>query len=133
MDPTGLASMITAFLVPYLAKIGESLAEDAARKLPEQVGKLFSTILDRFKGRTAAEVAIQDLIVQPDDSDNQEAFNLQLRKSLKEDAVFASNLASLLQVVQRSAQIFVSDGSTVVTGGVTAGDKGIFSRRQCWR
>jgi hypothetical protein len=128
MDPASLASTITALLVPYLVKVGESLADDAALKLPEQVSKLFSAIHNRFKGRAAAEEAMQDMVARPDDTDNREAFSLQLRKSLKEDEDFASELASLVQVAQRSVHASASGGSTVDTGDVTAGDRGIAVR-----
>lgn len=117
MDPSTLAATITGLLAPYLAKAGEVFLEGAAAKLPEMVGKLWEKISDRFKGNPAAAGAADDLAMKPDDPDNQQAFELQLKKALKEDEEFAN---ALLEMVNRSREAGFTEA-----GGVAASDGGI--------
>ncbi len=115
MDPTALATAATALLAPYVAKAGEKLAEKVGEKLPEQMGKLWTAIAARFKGKPAAEEAAKDLAAKPDDEDNQAAFRKELKKLLADDADFVNELAKLLQAAQAahaaSGDIFIGDNA----------------------
>ena len=83
MDPATLAATVTTLLAPYLAKLGESLMEEAGARLPDKIGKVWEMIAARFKGNPTASSIANDLVKNADETDNQEAFTLQLRKILK--------------------------------------------------
>jgi hypothetical protein len=114
MDPITLATTVTALVAPYLAKLGEAAMEEAGAKLPAAVGKLWDAISSRFKGNPAAAGAADDLAQKADDTDNQEAFTLQLKKALK-DEEFARALQDLLKAAQEQAKK-ESQGSITNTG-----------------
>lgn len=120
MDPATLAATVTALIAPYLAKLGESFMEEAGARLPDQVGRIWEMISARFHGNPAAVGAANDLAKIADDPDNQEAFALQLKKSLKEDEDFASELQAMLKEAQ--AQISnVGDGAVATNGSIGVG------------
>jgi hypothetical protein len=126
MDPTALASATTAALAPYLIQAGETLASQALKKLPEQTQKLWGTIIEKFDGRPAAEGAAQELVVNAEDPDNQEAFNLQLKKMLRDDPTFAEEVVSLLKAEQYNAAVQnMGSGAAASGGSVAAGAGGI--------
>jgi len=118
MDPATLAASVTALLAPYLAKAGAALADEAIKKLPEAVGGLWQAVAQRFKGKPAAEGAANDLTAKADDTDNQEAFSLQLKKMLKDDPAFAEQIDGLLQKAQASVSINQGAGSVGIVGNV---------------
>jgi hypothetical protein len=120
MDPVTLATTVTALVAPYLAKMGESFMEEAGAKLPEKVGKVWETISSRFKGNPAAAGAANDLVKKADDTDNQEAFALQLKKALKDDEEFASTLQAMLKEAQGSIRN-VGDGAVATNGSIGVG------------
>jgi len=120
MDPATLAATATTLLVPYLAKLGKSLMDEAGARLPETVSKLWETISARFKDNPAASGAANDLAQKTDDTDNQEAFTLQLKKTLKEDEEFANTLQAILKEAQ--AQVSnVGDGVVATNGSIGVG------------
>jgi hypothetical protein len=124
MDPVTLAATATTILAPYLAKAGKVVLEDAAKELPEAVGKVWDKLAQRFHDKPAAEDAARDLLSKPDDEDNQEAFKTQLRKLLKEDPDFASEFEALVN----NAQAIINQqgsGAIATHGGVAAGQGGI--------
>jgi hypothetical protein len=126
MDPVTLAATATAILAPYLAKAGQALLEDAAKQIPDAVGNLWDHLAERFRSKPAAEDAAKDLLSQPGDPDNQEAFKTQLRKMLKDDPEFARELESLVAKAQAAINIQVQGGgAAATTGGVAAGQGGI--------
>jgi hypothetical protein len=126
MDPTTLANATTAALAPYLIQAGETLAKQALNKLPEQAQKLWGTIVEKFEGRPAAEGAAQELVVNAEDPDTQEAFNLQLKKMLRDDPTFAEEVIQLLKAEQESASTRNTGSGAAASGGsVAAGAGGI--------
>lgn len=126
MDPTTLANATTAALAPYLIQAGETLAKQALNKLPEQAQKLWGTIIEKFDGRPAAEGAAQELVVNAEDPDNQEAFNLQLKKMLRDDPAFAEEVVRLLKAEQSNAAVQnMGSGAAASGGSVAAGAGGI--------
>jgi hypothetical protein len=126
MDPATLAASVTALLAPYLAKAGASLADEALKHLPEAVGGLWQAVAQHFKGKPAAEGAANDLTAMAEDTDNQEAFSLQLKKNLKEDPAFAEQINGLLEKAQASVNITQQGNGAIVSGGgVAAGAGGV--------
>jgi len=129
MDPATLAASVTSFLAPFLLKAGQSLAERALDKLPDGVSQVWDYISQKFTGRPAAEEAIREILSLPDDTDNREAFVLQLKKILKENPAVMDELASLLQAGE--AKISggdigrVGSGAAASGGSVAAGAGGI--------
>jgi hypothetical protein len=123
MDPVTLAATATTFLVPYLSKLGGALMEEASAHLPESVGKLWDTITARFKDNPAASGAANDLAQKADDEDNQEAFKLQLKKSLKEDEEFVKALQAILKEARGNISN-TGDGVVATNGGIGLTIKG---------
>lgn len=122
MDPATLATAATSFLIPYLTKIGENIAESAGKKL-------WDTITDKFKDKPAAAGAASELVENTDDPDNQEAFILQLKKVLKDDPEFAQETARLVSKLESSSEGISNTGSgtvategSIATGGIQTGD-----------
>jgi hypothetical protein len=128
MEPTALATTAVALLSPYIVKAGEKTAEKLGEMLPAGVGKVWTAITGRFKGKSAAEEATVDLVANPEDEDNQAAFRKQLKKVLDVDPSFMAELAELLAAVQpeRGDQIINTGSGAVAThGGVAAGAGGV--------
>ncbi len=115
MDSTALAAAATALLAPYIAKAGEKLAEKVGEKLPDQIGKLWTAIAGKFKGKPAAEEAAKDLAAKPDDEDNQAAFRKELKKLLADDDDFVNELAKLFNTAkaayEKSGDTFIGDNA----------------------
>jgi len=112
MDPVTLATAATTLLAPYIAKMGETAMEKVGEQLPEKVGKIWEAISNRFKNKPAAADAANDLAKNAEDTDNQDAFALQLRKALKEDEEFAGLLTELLEQAKSETGISnVGDGA----------------------
>jgi hypothetical protein len=125
MDPVTLAAAATSILLPYLAKAGKIVLEDVAQQLPETAGKLWDKIAEKFEAKPAAQGAAQDLVGKADDKDNQEAFELQLRKMLKEDPAFADELSALVDKAQKESISLQGSGAVATSGGVAAGQGGV--------
>jgi hypothetical protein len=128
MDPVSMATTAVAFLSPYLVKAGEKAAENIGEKLPAQVGKVWTAITSKFRGRPSAEKAVTDWVAQPEDTDNEAAFRKELRDVLKADRTFLTELSQLLTSVQpESRDTVVNIGSGVVATGdsVVAGPGGV--------
>jgi hypothetical protein len=125
MDPVTLAAAATSILLPYLAKAGKIVIEDVAKQLPEAVGTLWDKISAKFEAKPAAQGAAQDLVGKADDKDNQDAFELQLRKMLKEDPAFADELSALVDKAQKESISLQGSGAVATNGGVAAGQGGV--------
>lgn len=126
MDPVTLASTATSLLAPYLVKVGETLASEASKKLPDQIGKLWDLIYGRIKDKPASEAAANDLTAQAGDPDNQEAFALQLKRVLKDDPAFAGEIEKLLDSAQPATGTANTGSGAAASGhGVAAGAGGI--------
>lgn len=122
MDPVALASTVTAFLAPVLTKFGENFAEDAGKKL-------WDAIAEKFKSKPAAVGAANEFATKADDPDNQEAFTLQLKKTLKEDPEFAQEIAQLVDQYRIGTGGFsnindsaIATEGSIATGSIQTGD-----------
>ncbi len=128
MDPLTLATTAAKFLSPYLVKAGEKAAEKIGAQLPAAAGKMWTAITTRFTGKPAAEEAVQDLVVRPDDQLNQSTFANQLRKVLEAEPAFAVELERLLSSAQSEGGdtiVNTGSGSIATRGGVAAGAGGV--------
>jgi hypothetical protein len=125
MDPSQLAQAATTLLAPYLIQAGEKLAEEAIKKLPAQVGKLWNAISAKLSGKPAAQASLQEMIEKADDPDNQEAFSIQLKKVLKDDPDFLNELTSLFKAAKDAGGINNVGNGSIAIGGVAAGAGGI--------
>jgi hypothetical protein len=56
MDALSVATSAVTILSPYLVKAGEKAAEEIGSILPEGVGKVWNTFLEKFRGNVVAEV-----------------------------------------------------------------------------
>lgn len=119
MDPATLAASVASFLAPFLLKAGQSVAERALEKLPDGVSQLWEYVSAKFKGRPAAEEAIREILSMPEDTDNREAFVLQLKKLLKDNPAVMDELFSLLKDGQ--AKISGGDIGSVESGAAASG------------
>jgi hypothetical protein len=131
MDPITLATTVVAFLSPYLVKAGEKAAEEVGKKLPDLAGKMWNAITARFKGKPAAEEAVQDFAAKPEDQLNQSAFANQLRKILEAQPAFTGELVRLIDGAQRESVdtiIVTGSGAAATRNGVAAGEGGLAVR-----
>ena len=124
MNLAAIATTVVAFLSPYLAEGGKA----AAKKVGE---KLVAAIERRFKGRSSAEEALEDVKNDPQDEDFQAALRVQLKKAMKKDETFAAELAELLDEAKTEAPVIYQAavyGSGAIaqgTGAAAAGEGGI--------
>ena len=117
MDPALLATTVTSFLAPYLAKAGGAILDRAAAGLPDAVAHLWDAVTKRFEGNPAAAGAATDLATNASDQDRQDAFQLQLKMALKNDPDFAAAVQDLVKKASGG-----TDNSThinIQTGNVT--------------
>ncbi|HEX9075806.1 MAG TPA: hypothetical protein VF932_08485 [Anaerolineae bacterium] len=122
MDPAALAAAATALLVPFLSKVGQGMADQAEKKLPEQVEQIWQAVLAKFRGQPAAEASAGDLKAKANEEDNQAAFAIQLKKALKDDPAFADELTKLLQAAQNATGMTAGvSGAVASQGSVAAG------------
>ncbi len=99
-----------------------SLWPPSAESAPPPLRKLWSLIGTRFAGKPAAEGAIEDLMADADDPDNQEAFTIQLKKALRDDPLFAGELSAIVAASQAGA----ASGGTVINIGGNVGGSIVF-------
>jgi hypothetical protein len=90
------------------------------------VGGLWQAVSERFRAKPAAEAAANDLTTDAEDPDNQELFELQLKKLLREDPEFATEISGLFDKAQASVNITQQGSGAVAAGGsVAAGAGGV--------
>ncbi len=117
MDPAFLATTVTSFLAPYLAKAGTAVLDRATAALPDAAAHLWDTITQHFQGKPAAAAAATDLAKNASDEDQQAAFALQLKMAIKNDPEFAAALQDLMK--KSGAEPEGGHNVTITTGNVT--------------
>jgi hypothetical protein len=128
MDALSLATSAVSILSPYLVKAGEKAAEEIGSILPEGVGKVWHTIMAKFRGNMVAEAAVKDFAKRPGDQLSQSSFANQLRNLLEAEPALATELAHLLDEAKpQSGGTIINTGSGAVatSGGVAAGAGGM--------
>jgi hypothetical protein len=125
MDPASIATAVVAFLAPYLAEGGKAVAK--------KIGEALVAALERrFKGKPAAEEAMNDMKATPQDPDVQAALRHQLKKALAADPEFLAELARLLgeagteaPATGYHAELYGSGAIAQGPGAVAAGEGGL--------
>lgn len=98
-----------------------SIWQQPEESAPAAVKKLWDLILNRFRGKLAAEGAVQDLSMDADDPDNREAFMIQLKKAMRDDPVFAEELLKTIRAIQRDSGQSKDGGVLINVGGNVGG------------
>ncbi|MCI0520515.1 MAG: CHAT domain-containing protein [Chloroflexi bacterium] len=88
---------------------------------PAHIKKLWGLIATRFQDKPAAQGAAQDLLADADDPDNQEAFSIQLKKSLRDDPDFAGELVAIIEASRKSGGNGNPGGVVISVGGNVGG------------
>jgi len=114
MDPATLATTVTTLLIPYLTKFGENLAGDAGKKLWE-------TITKKLKDKPAGAGTASEFAEDAENSDNQEAFTLQLKKAFKDDPEFSKMIAELVDQTHQTGIANTGSGSIATNGSISVG------------
>src|SRR3990170_2678026 len=100
MDPGIISTTVEATwtaLQPYLPVLATKAVEKAGSELPAAVGKLWSGLRAKFDTRPPAKEALVDMLKNPDDSDLQAAFRVQLKKILENEPAFVEELMGLVK------------------------------------
>jgi predicted NACHT family NTPase len=126
MDPVTLAASVLTILSPYLAKAGEKVVDKMIDALPENAGKLWTALTEKFKGKLAAEEAVQDLANNPANEDTRTVFRIQLKKALTEDPEFLAALEVLVKKAEaesiKNSAVASGHGVAVNVGGSVRGN-----------
>lgn len=101
--------MLTKFLspfLPYLLKLGDKAAEEAAKKLGgdawEKVKVIWAKLRPQVEAKQSVQEAIIDVAETPDDEDAIAALRQQLKKLLKEDPALSSEIGRLLASAEQT-------------------------------
>lgn len=114
MDPAAMVTAVVAFLHLYLVEGGKA----TAKKVGEA---LVGAIERRFKGKPAAEEALDDLKIEPEDDDIQAALRVQLKKAMKDDEAFGPELKGLLEKAKAKAPA-TSQAAVYGSGAIAQGE-----------
>jgi len=99
VDVIILTKFLSPFL-PYLLKLGDKAAEEAAKKLGgdawEKVKAIWAKLHPKVEAKPSAQEALIDVAAAPDDEDALAALRQQLKKLLKEDPALSSEIGRLL-------------------------------------
>jgi len=100
MDPGIISTTVEATwtaLQPYLPVLATKAVEKVGSELPAAVGKLWSGLRAKFDTRPPAKEALVDMLKNPDDSDLQAAFRVQLNKENEKAGIRVTMLAFLVK------------------------------------
>ena len=114
MDISILAESTWAVIQPLLPII----ATKGMKKIDKRESDVWDLIKKKFDSKKAARVAMANLLKSPGDLDVQGAFRAHLKKLLKEDSAFATELANL---VAAAIQATHSSNPDVVTIHIVGG------------
>ncbi len=122
-----LATEITAILIrvrPYLANMSEKAAEEASKNIGSDVlegaKSLWRKLCPKVEAKGAAQEALNDVIVSPENEDAQEALRLQIENILSEDESFAKEISSLWEEIKPSYAKAIAIGDRSVAIGRNA-------------
>ena len=127
MDPGIISTTVEATwtaLQPYLPVLATKAVEKVGSELPAAVGKLWSGLRAKFDTRPPAKEALVDMLKNPDDSDLQAAFRVQLKKILENEPAFVEELMGLVKETGARIDIKVRDGAAAVGDRAKAVGKG---------
>jgi hypothetical protein len=120
-------SVLTGFLapfLPYLAKTGEDLGEDVARKLGSEAWGFAKRIWARLQPsvdeKEAAQEAVADVAADNGDESALVALDRQLKKLMAADEALAADIEGLLAEA-RSTDVIASGAGSIAVGGDVVG------------
>jgi hypothetical protein len=120
-----LVALLAPFL-PHLLKVGEGLADDAARALAGEAGRHIKAIWNRMRPGLEEQPdqlrPASDLAANPDDQAARGAFQYQLRNLLSADPALAEDIARLVDAAGRAGVVATQGG--VAVGGSVVADRG---------
>lgn len=120
------ASAALSPFLPYLLKLGDKAAEEAAKKVGgdawEHAKALWAKIWPKVEATPAAKEAVDDARSMPDDGDAQAALRLQIKKLLARDPELARDIEGLFEEGRRAGvSVVVSGERAVGIGGDMSG------------
>ncbi|WP_420627560.1 hypothetical protein [Candidatus Leptofilum sp.] len=142
MDPvtvsvvaTSVVSLISTAIVNAGKVVINKSSKEVAKYLGDIVGKnvsaVLNTVISQASDKPAANEAVEDILLEPENEDVKAALRRQIEKLMKKDEEFANKLAELLEEAKSEAKqigvnITVSgSGSAASSGGVAAGKGGV--------
>ena len=132
MDPVTLAASAVSLLVPYLAKAGRIVVENAGKDVGEfvssKVEALYEAVKNKFTRNDYASQSLKRLAEKPDDEDRQATMKGVLKDALADDPRLQEMLSQLLAEIKQVGgdsiiQVYGS-GAAATRGGVAAGERG---------
>ena len=109
--------------LPYLLKMGEQAAEEAAKKFGAEAWEgakaLWARLKPKVAARPATQEAVQEVAAHPEDEDARAALRLQLRKLLAEDETLAREVQRMLDTPAVRQVIASGDRSVAIGGDVS--------------
>jgi hypothetical protein len=127
MDPITISALTATawtLIQPHLRTIATKSAEKISELVPETIGKLWGKVVDRFNTKPASQEVTSDLLKNPDDSDLQASFRVQLKKAMEEDPGFAEQIKELVEKADAQTNVQVVDGAAAVGDRAKAVGKG---------
>lgn len=114
-DLTALAHSLIPWVMPHLKHLAGKAAEGAS----SESGKaLVGLLKDKWLAKSdTARAAVADAAANPDDADNREAVEIQLRKALKADPEFAQKAARLASSAGIQIHVTGDNNKTVAVQG----------------
>jgi len=105
LDVIVLTKLLAPFL-PYLLKLGDKAAEEAAKKLGgdawEKVKAIWAKLHPKVEAKPSASEAVLDVAQAPDDEDAIATLRQQLKKLFKEDPTLKSEVSHLLEAAKQT-------------------------------
>jgi hypothetical protein len=129
MDTTTLAQTVTVVLspcLPYLLKLGDKAAEEAAKKVGGEVWevakKLWHKLSPVIATNVAATEAVEDVASAPDDADTVAALRRQLVKLFSGQPDIAAEVSKLIESAGPATRSVIASGhGAVAVGGNMTG------------
>ena len=136
MDTPAIAQAVTVMLsplLPYLLKLGDKAAEEAAKKVGgnawEHAKSLWAKVKPKLEASPTAQAAVADAASMPKDEDAQAALRLQIRKLLEQDPGLTREIEEMVEEGRRagvsvvvSGERAVGIGGNVISGTINTGD-----------
>jgi hypothetical protein len=120
-----VAASSVSILVPYLVEAGKAVAKKAGEATWAKVESIYDTIRRKFQGDPISEEALNDLVTNPMNEDNQAVLRKTLRKAMEADKDFLSELTKLVTDARPGGIVVSGSGAVATSHGVGAGAGGI--------
>ncbi|MEU9188639.1 hypothetical protein AB0D14_29700 [Streptomyces sp. NPDC048484] len=128
MDPLAVSAEVTPYVTAAVAAYGTAVltrAQDATADATVALGqRLLWRMLGRREDSTPLTAAVEDLAVNPGDSDAEAALRMQIRKVITDDAALFRELAAMVRAsgIAITASGERSIAAHTIHGGASTGD-----------